>query len=164
MIDLAEITRQLASQAEAIRVLAQSFTEEQAALKPGAEAWSLKQLMQHLYDEERSDFRRHLKKMFAGPQPPEPHIAWQTCRQALEGFMEERQASIAYLSALQAPDWGICKEFRFGPSEMMTINAGEMLLSWVEHDILHLRQIVELMHARNAGLASDTAITYAGGW
>ena len=55
---------------------------------------------------------------------------------------------MAYLSALQAPDWDRGeKTFRFGPSETMTLSAGDMLVSWVEHDILHLRQMVELMHA-----------------
>ena len=46
----------------------------------------------------------------------------------------------------------------------MTISTGDMLVSWVEHDILHLRQIVELMHACNVQWASPYSVMYAGGW
>jgi hypothetical protein len=67
--------------------------------------------------------------MFGEPQPHEQRIALETCRQALEGFIEERQASIAYLSALESPDWGVAKEFRFGPSETLTLSAGDLLVS-----------------------------------
>jgi uncharacterized damage-inducible protein DinB len=164
MIDLPEIIRQLASQGEAIRVLAQVFTEEQAAWKPDADTWSLKDVMQHMYNEERLDFRRHLKGMFGEPQPPDQRLAVETARQGLEGLLAERQASIAWLSALRSPDWDITKELRFGPNDTLTISAGEMLLSWVEHDILHLRQIVELMHACNERQASPNSVMYAGGW
>ncbi len=164
MIDLPETIRQLDSQGEAIRALAQTFTEEQAGWKPDADTWSLKEVMEHLYNEERLDFRRHLKGMFGEPKPPAQRIEVESARQGLEGFMAERQASLAYLAALREPDWGVRKEFRFGPSETMTLSTGDMLVSWVEHDILHLRQIVELMHACNAREASADAVTYAGGW
>lgn len=164
MIDLPKIIHQFAMQGEAIRALADTFSAEQAAWKPDAKTWSLKELMEHLYNEERLDFRRHIKKMFGEPQPPEERITVDTCDEALEGFIEERQASLCYLSDLSSPDWGIKKTFRFGPDETMTLSAGDMLVSWVEHDILHLRQMVELMHACNAREASADAVTYAGGW
>ena len=46
----------------------------------------------------------------------------------------------------------------------MTLSAGDMLVSWVEHDILHLRQMVELMHGWNVKRASPYSVQYAGGW
>jgi hypothetical protein len=39
-----------------------------------------------------------------------------------------------------------------------------MLVSWVEHDVLHLRQMVELLHAWNVHQAPPYALEYAGGW
>ena len=164
MIDLPEIIRQLDLQGQAIRMLAQTFSEEQADWKPSAETWSLREVMEHLYNEERLDFRRHLKGMFGELKPPAQRLEVESAREGLEGFLAERQASLGYLAGLREPDWGIRKEFRFGPNETMTLSAGDMLVSWVEHDILHLRQVVELMHACNAREASADAVTYAGGW
>jgi len=164
MLDLQELIRQLASNAQAVRALAQTFSDEQAQWKPGPETWSLKEVLEHLYNEERGDFRRHLKGMFEGTQPPRGHVSVESYHQALEGFLTEREASVAWLSALGSPDWEVTTTLRFGPSETMTLSAGDMLVSWVEHDILHLRQMVELMHGWNEKRASPYSVQYAGGW
>ena len=164
MLNLQDLIRQLTSNAVAIRALAQTFSDEQAQWKPSPESWSLKEVLEHLYNEERGDFRRHLKGMFEGPQPPPGHISVEDSRQALEGFLAEREASVDWLSALGSPDWEVTTTLRFGPSETMTLSAGDMLVSWVEHDILHLRQMVELMHGWNEKRASPYAVQYAGGW
>ena len=95
MIDLPEIIRQLATQGEAIRALAQTFTDEQAAWKPDPDTWSLKDVMQHLYNEERLDFRRHLKGMFGEPQPPDQRLAVESRPPGAGGLIAERQASLA---------------------------------------------------------------------
>jgi hypothetical protein len=39
-----------------------------------------------------------------------------------------------------------------------------MLVSWVEHDILHLRQLGELMHGWNEQQTAPYSVQYAGGW
>ena len=164
MIHLPEVIRQLAGQGEAIRTLAQAFSDEQAQWKPGPDDWSLAEVMAHLAHEERNDFRRHLKEMFGeGPQPRERPAAADH-RETLAGFLAERQASVAWLSALAAPDWEATKELRFGPDETYTIGAAEMLWSWVEHDVLHLRQMVELLHGWNERQAAPFSLRYAGGW
>ena len=84
--------------------------------------------------------------------------------------MAERGASTAWLATLQAPDraapdWDTTIQLRFGPSEeTATFSAGDMLVSWVEHDVLHLRQLVELLHAWNERQAAPYSVDYAGGW
>jgi uncharacterized damage-inducible protein DinB len=164
MIDLPEIIRKLASQGEAISALTQTFSDEQTTFKPGPETWALKDVMEHLYNEERGDFIKHLKGMFGEPPPPRGHVAVESARQGLEAFLAERQASLKWLAALQAPDWETKTELRFGPNETLTLSAGDMLVSWVEHDILHLRQIVELLHACNVQQSAPYSVMYAGGW
>jgi uncharacterized damage-inducible protein DinB len=164
MIDLPEIIRKLASQGEAISALTQTFSDEQTTFKPGPETWALKDVMEHLYNEERMDFRRHLRGIFGEPSQPPKRVSVESARQGLDAFLAERQASVAWLKTLEAPDWDATTELRFGPSETMTISAEDMLVGWVEHDILHLRQIVELMHACNERQGSPLAVTYAGGW
>jgi len=171
MLDIDEKTRQLAESAEAVRALAQSFSDEHARWQPDEESWSLKRVMEHLYNEERLDFRKHLKEMFSDPpQPwgafrPEDYIAMVDGRQALEGFMEERQASIAWLSALESPDWDTSSQARSGPNgDVRTFSAGDVLVSWIAHDILHMRQMVELLYAWNERQALPHSVEYAGGW
>lgn len=164
MIDLLEAIRQLTANAEAIRALAQAFPVEQAHWKPSPDTWAMKDVLEHLYNEERLDFRRHLKKMWGDPPPPMEHISLADSRQALDAFLAERKDSIAWLSTLEAPDWDVTKQIHFGPSKVMTISTGDLLVSWVEHDILHLRQMVELMHAWNEQQASPYSVWYAGEW
>ena len=164
MIHLSETIRQLASQAEAMRVLAETFTDEQALWSPGPESWALKDVLTHLYHEEQGDFRRHLKAMFGEPPQAQERIAVQDHRQALEAFLAERRASLAWLAALPAPDWGVSTVLRFGPDATLTLSAGDMLVSWVEHDILHLRQIVELLHGCNEQQTAPYSVRYAGEW
>jgi uncharacterized damage-inducible protein DinB len=170
MINMEEIIRQMTANAEAVRALVQPISEEQARWKPSPETWSLREVMGHIYNEERGDFRTHLKEMLSDPPKPwgafrEAPVLVDDCLQALEGFLIERAASIAWLKALHAPGWDGKIKVPFGPSnEMMTLSAGDVLVSWLEHDILHLRQVIELLHAWNVKRASPYSVEYAGGW
>ena len=98
MINLEEIIRQLTCNAQAMRLLVETISEEQAQWQPDPETWSMQAVMEHLYNEERIDFRKHLKEIFSDPpQPwgkysPTEYISVKSCRQALEGFLQERQA------------------------------------------------------------------------
>ena len=146
MINIPEILHQMTANAEAIRALVQAFPDKHALWKPTPETWAMKDVMEHVYNEERIDFRMHLKEMFGESPQARVYVPVKGCRQALEDFLSERKVSIEWLQALQSPDWEITKQLNFGPNETMTIRADEMLLSWIEHDYLHMRQMVELLH------------------
>lgn len=169
MIDLSDIIRQLTTNAEAIRALTETISEEQSAWKPNPETWSLHEVLTHLYNEERLDFRKHLQDILSDPIRPwtvDPAELRSTasCRQALDGFRSEREASLAWLAALPAlpaPDWDIRTPT---PWENITLSAGDVLVSWVAHDFLHLRQIIELLYAWNLKQAEPYAVQYAGEW
>jgi hypothetical protein len=170
MLNIQDIIRQLTSNAEAINALVRSVSEEQARWKPDAESWSLGEVMGHIYNEERVDFRPHLKGLLSDPSQPweafnQPWVAVADYHQALAGFIAERQASIAWLRTLETPDWNVTAQMTFGPSNtMMALSAGDVLVSWVEHDYLHIRQINELLHAWNSRQAAPYSVDYAGGW
>jgi hypothetical protein len=171
MIQMHEIIRQLTVNAEAIRAMLQSITPEQVQWKPNPETWCIQQVMEHVYNEERIDFRKHLKEMFSNPQLSwesyhhDEFIPVESCRQALDAFLLERKDSIARLNSLQSPDWNITAQAPFGPgSEVITLSAGDVLTSWVEHDYLHMRQMIELLHAWNEKQASPYSVQYGGGW
>ena len=70
MIDIEIIIRQLTSNMESICALLESIPEAQAQWKPDPETWSLKEVMAHVYNEERIDFRKHLREMFHDPPQP----------------------------------------------------------------------------------------------
>jgi hypothetical protein len=171
MIDIEKITHQMTSNAQAIRHLVESISVEQAQWKPDAETWSLQEVMEHFYNEERIDFRKHLKEMFS--EPPQSwgrfnlaeYVAVKSCHQALEGFLTERDASIAWLKTLHSPAWDATSKAVFSPEdEVLTLSAGDVLVSWVAHDFLHLRQINELLYAWNEKQAAPYSVQYAGGW
>jgi len=171
MINIEETIRQLNGNAGAMRALVQTISVEQAQWKPNPDTWSMQQVMEHVYNEERIDFRKILKRMLnAPPQPPgeslsEEYVPVESCRHALEDFLMEREASIKWLRALESPDWEVTAQWPFGPSgDVMVFSAGDVLLSWVEHDILHLRQMIELLHAWNEKQAPPYSLQYAGGW
>jgi hypothetical protein len=171
MIDIRHITRQLTANAQGIRNLLETISEEQAQWKPDPETWSLREVMEHFYNEERIDFRKHLQEMFSEPpQPwgrfdPASYIEVESCRQALEGFLVERDASLAWLKALKSPDWNTASKASFGPEdEVIILRAGDVLVSWLAHDFLHLRQVNELLYAWNEKQAAPYSVQYAGGW
>ncbi len=171
MINVEEIIRQLTANAEVVRVLVQPISDEQAQWKPNPETWSLKEVMEHFYNEERIDFCKHLKEMLSDPpQPwgefsPEEYISVESCRQALNSFLMEREASGVWLRKLESPDWDLESQASFGSEgEVLTLSAGDVLGSWVAHDFLHIRQINELLYAWNTQQVSPYSVQYAGGW
>jgi len=171
MIDIDEIIRQLTGNAQAMRALVQSISKEQARWKPNPDAWCLQEVMEHVYNEERIDFRKHLKEILNNPPKPweklrrEELVSVETCHQALEGFLSEREASIKWLRAIESTAWDKRSPTPFSPhGEPITLSAGDVLFSWVEHDYLHIRQINELLHAWNAKQTSPYSVDYAGEW
>ena len=170
MIKIEKIIQQLTLNTEIVRALVEPISDEQANWKPDAETWNMKEVMEHVYNEERIDFRKHLKEMFSDPPQPwgtfrhEELISVESCHQALENFLMERQASLEWLQSLDAPDWEIQSQATFGPDEVLTFKAGDVLGSWVAHDHLHIRQMNELLYAWNAQQVSPYSVRYAGSW
>jgi hypothetical protein len=170
MINIDEITRQLTANAAAIHSLLQGISDEQAQWKPNPDAWCMKEVMEHVYNEERIDFRLHIKEYFSDPPHPwgPTDVKWLSMadhRQALEGFLTERQASLAWLKTLAPSDWEVKSTMYFGPNrEEVTLHAGDVLVSWVAHDYLHIRQMNELLFAWNERQAAPFSVQYAGGW
>jgi hypothetical protein len=114
MLNIQEIADQLAVNAEAIRALVQAIPDAQARWQPDPETWSIAQVMEHLYNEERIDFRQHLQEMLNDPPQPwgafqDAYVPVKSCRQALEAFLSEREASIAWLEALPSPSH-VCRQ------------------------------------------------------
>ena len=59
-MDFEKLVEQMALNAGRIGALVEGVSEEQARWKPAPEVWSILEVMHHLWDEEREDFRVRL--------------------------------------------------------------------------------------------------------
>lgn len=169
-MDLDRITSQLTRQAEAIRALVQDIPDDQARWKPNPDAWSILEVIHHLWDEEIEDFRAHLDHILYHADQPWPRIdpgGWVTQRRynqqepaaVLAQFLAARQESLAWLATLHKADWNAAIAMPWG-----SLQAGDMLASWAAHDLLHLRQLIELHYAWTRQAAAPYSVEYAGDW
>ena len=165
-----EMIIQLDVQGQAILILMRGLTEEALRWKPTTSSWSMLEVLNHLVDEEIYDFRAHLDHILHTTNLPWPEIdpqGWVTQQQynqrpldeSLANFESERKASIAWLKTLSEPNWKSSVEFSWG-----NLSAGDMLASWVAHDLLHLRQLIELRYQLSAKFSQPFSVTYAGKW
>ncbi len=149
-MDAAYYKRQLAINRDRIAALARGIPEEQARWKPDPETWSILEVVNHLADEEELDFPVRLKIILEKSENPWTPIdpeAWviegqyneQDLFESLTRYMTHRNANLGWLDSVENPDWDMVYEAPFGD-----IKAGDMFVSWVIHDLRHLRQLVEL--------------------
>ena len=169
-MNLEKLTQQMAGNAERIRALVEGVPEAQARWKPDPDSWSILEVVNHLYDEEREDFRVRLDIILHNPDeewPPIDPQGWVTARkynerdltESLRNFLDEREASLQWLRGLSAPEWDAGVETPFG-----SMKAGDMFAAWVAHDLLHMRQLVELHRAYIVHLVEPSEVDYAGEW
>lgn len=162
--------RELAAGIEIVDRLVAGITLAEARFKPSPDSWSILEVICHLYDEEREDFRQRLDIILHRPAekwPPIDPVGWVVARKYNErdlvemaaNFVAERRRSLAWLEGLSAPNWESEYSAPFG-----IMKAGDMLGSWVAHDQLHFRQLVELRRARVLQLVTPYAVHYAGDW
>jgi hypothetical protein len=161
----------LAASADVVAALGRSVSDAQARWKPTPEEWSVLEVLGHLHDEEREDFRRRVDYILHRPDeawPPIDPAGWVRERNynerlwepALDAFVRERQASLRWLEALPNPDWSASHRHpRLG-----LVSAGDMLAAWVAHDHLHIRQLNQLHWQYLATTVPPCSLTYAGGW
>ena len=161
---------ELARSVDIIRALVADMTLEEARARPSPEAWSALEVICHLYDEEREDFRQRLDLILHQPDAPFPPIdpqGWVATRQynerdlaeMVDKWTAERAQSLAWLKGLASPNWETEHVDQYG-----SITAGEMLSCWAAHDNLHTRQLVELRRARLLNLTAPHDVAYTGEW
>jgi uncharacterized damage-inducible protein DinB len=166
-VEFSILYQELQQSTEMIRALLAGVEPEAARLKPGAESWSILEVVCHLYDEEREDFREHLDFILHRQQEawhvmdPERENQYneQDFAAMQEKFFAEREKSFAWLNGLQNPDWE-----KTYTTPYRTISAGEMFACWVAHDNLHIRQLVELRRLRLENITKPYDLEYAGDW
>jgi hypothetical protein len=169
-MDLDRFIAQMADDAQRVGALVKGVSDEQARWKPDLDSWSILEVVNHLLDEEREDFRVLLDLALHRPDEPRPRIApeaWVTERgynerdleESLQGFLAAREESLAWLRGLSSPDWEAVYKAPWVP-----IRAGDVFAAWVAHDLLHIRQLVELHWAYTTRQLQPYRVEYAGQW
>ena len=169
-MNLTKAIAHLRENSEIIHLLVQEMTDEAARHKPDVDSWSVVEVINHLYDEEREDFREHLDQILHRPDEPwsridpqkwvtERHYNSRTLPNSLANFSQERQRSLDWLVELETPDWEAVHTTPWGQ-----ISAGDMMASWVAHDLLHMRQLVALKWGATLPDLVPYQVDYAGGW
>src|SRR3954462_5402240 len=116
MLDLNHIINRMRANAAAIAALVRDVSDAQARWKPAADAWSLLEVLNHLYDEEREDFRTRVDYVLHRPGEPPPPIdpaGWVTARAynqrdpraSLDALLRERMISLEWLRDLPESNW-----------------------------------------------------------
>lgn len=169
-MDEVNLKRQLALNRDRVAALARGISEDQARWKPNEDSWSILEVICHLADEEEFDFPVRLQMILEKSEKAWPEIdseGWVTERnyieldlyETLSRYMDLRNEALVWLDSVENPDWDIVYEAPFGE-----ISAGDMFVSWVGHDLVHLRQLIELQRFYLIEQAKPYNLDYAGDW
>jgi hypothetical protein len=142
---------------------------EQARWRPAPERWTIVEVINHLADEEHEDFRRRFALTITDPAAEWPPIDPQGAitergyndrelRASLDAFLEQRTRSLEWLDSLTDVDLDCQHEHPVFPP----LKAGDLLVSWVAHDLHHIRQIVQLKLEHLTAHAGAYSVEYAG--
>jgi hypothetical protein len=146
------------------------LTDEEFLWKQNPEKWCLLEIICHLYDEEREDFRTRTKQVLESPElllPKIDPVGWvierkylqQNFSEKLKDFLSEREQSVKWLQSLKNPKW----ENAYNHPKLGKMTAKLILANWLAHDYLHIRQITKLKYDHLKS-KSDADLSYAGNW
>lgn len=170
-MDIQPYLARLEQNAKVVQSAVQNVSGEQATWKPTPENWSIVEVVNHLFDEERRDFRVRIDYTLHRPGAAWPAInppQWvidekyneRELAASLQNFLDERQASLTWLTELAAADWETAANAPWG----VPMRAGDLLAAWTAHDLLHLRQLNELHYLYLQQAAAPYDVAYAGEW
>ena len=147
--------------------------QERYRWRPGPTHWCLLEIVCHLGDEEREDFRARLAHVLEKPHTSMPAInpsKWvvernymdQDYDEKVEEFLLERKKSVEWLESLtlDSDKWSNVYEHE----QLGSMSADLFLSNWLAHDLLHIRQITRLKYFYLKKVLSDESLDYAGRW
>ncbi|MCK5620295.1 MAG: DinB family protein [Candidatus Krumholzibacteria bacterium] len=167
-MNLQYITGRMAVNVDAIQSLLRGVADEQARWKPAPRKWSILEVINHLYDEERLDFRPRVDSTLHNPGKAWPlfdpkelvierNYNERDFAQSIDEFLGERQKSLDWLGGLSSPDWSLSYEH----PTIGELRAGDLLAAWLAHDLLHIRQLARLQVDYSSFLLKPYHVGYA---
>ena len=167
---LQHVTENLQRNKTVFKDLLSGVSRENYLWKQQPEKWCLLEIICHLCDEEREDFRARVKSTLESPTTAWPTIdpqGWVNGRKYIEQdyekkiseFMAERDKSVEWLKSLKNHNW----DSAYIHPKVGPVTARLLLANWLAHDYLHIRQITKLKYDHLAQL-SAVKLDYAGNW
>jgi hypothetical protein len=162
--------KEFATNINIFEMLVKDVDEKQLAWKQNPDKWNLLEILCHLVDEEREDFRTWLRIVVEDPNNPFPSIdpvgwvkernyAQQDKDKVLSSLKQERSNSIEWLRSLGSANWSNTYIHpKLGP-----MSAKFILANWLAHDYLHIRQITRLKYDYLKDISNEN-LSYAGNW
>jgi len=164
------IINELEKNISVISNLLNSVNNEMISWRPQQDKWCMLEIVCHLYDEEREDFRFRTKWILENPgqiPPPFNPLDWIETHQymqqdyvtMIEKLLVERKQSISWLRSLKNPNWASS----YDHEKIGTTTAKHYLANWLAHDYLHIRQITKLKFDYLKSKSGEN-LDYAGIW
>ena len=165
-----KIIQELSRNKDIFNGLLNGLSKEEYLWKWHPDKWCLLEIVCHLFDEEREDFRTRTKLVLQDPKlslpsfnptalPQERAYIQQNYNDKVYSFLNERDQSIDWLQSLKDPEWNNAYQHpKFG-----AMSASLFLANWLAHDYLHIRQILTLKYTYLEQLSGES-LSYAGGW
>jgi hypothetical protein len=161
---------QLARHGEVFRALLTDLAQDEIRWKPSPEKWCALEIVRHLHDEEREDFRARVMHILDTPDLPMPKIdpaGWvaerkymdQDFHDVLDRFLAERERSVTWLRGLVDAPWGNI----YMHPKVGAMGTDLLLANWVAHDLHHIRQLTNLRYG-NLKAHTTVPLDYAGTW
>ncbi|MEO9510793.1 MAG: DinB family protein [Flavobacteriaceae bacterium] len=165
-----EVINELDRNGKVFVLLLNGLSLDVVTWKSKPEDWCILEIVCHLVDEEKEDFRARVKLSLETPNGPLVPIApedWprernylgQDFKESLERWERERLKSIAWLKALPKVNW----ENAINHPKFGRISARSFLCNWLAHDYHHIRQINNLKYSYFKVKSGDS-LSYAGNW
>ena len=144
------ILKELDKNKEVFKNLLKGCQKDLIMFRPEPGKWNLLEIICHLCDEEREDFRQRVELTLNSPTEKWPHIdppAWVSERKYIEQdfeskiieFCKEREKSVSWLRSLQNHQW----DNSYNHPKVGPVSAKLIFVNWLAHDYLHIRQIIK---------------------
>jgi DinB superfamily len=169
-LDHKNCIRKLEKNADVFKDLLSEIPRDEYLWRYDEAKWCLLEVVCHLYDEEREDFRTRVRYALesSAAQPPRiDPVGWvhdrnyikQDYQGMLNKFLEERELSVKWLMPIPPSRW----DNSFNHPILGDVSAQFFLANWLAHDYLHIRQILRIKYL-HLKISSDEDLKYAGEW
>lgn len=164
------IVDQLESHIPIFQNLLSGVEEGMPHWRPEPAKWCLLEVVCHLVDEEKDDFRKRVRLALYPDQyelekfdplnwVTENDYMNQNYQSKIGEWIEERKKSMQWLRSLKGVNWNSS----FEHDHLGTVSAKMMLSNWLAHDYIHIRQITQLKRAYLQQIGNEN-LKYAGRW
>lgn len=168
-MNISDIIDSLQKNKEVFNSLLKDLTDEEYLWKADENSWCLLELISHLYDEEREDFRARVKHVAENPNEKAPPInpaAWVKERKYIENdyaelltkFLAERDQSVSWLKTV---DESLFENY-YMHEKAGKLSSKKFLINWLAHDYLHIKQIMKIK-CQYLSASWNDSLDYAGG-